>query len=163
METTLWAKLPDGLTESAELIVTGPDDFRTEEDLRADNYLPLVYTAPPDVPAGRGYYWNARYRRIEDERIEQFWVEEEAPVVPRTISKFKLKLAIAQAGLLSDFTTLLSQVEVAPGYMGDEAFRDAVTLDDDNPKFKAAVQLVKQQFGMTDEEVERILAASVAD
>lgn len=152
----LYAQLPDGETESA--IITATDANEPPEGC-----LPLVYTDPPDVPAGRGYQWGARYRRVEGERIEQFWVEEEAPVVPRTISKFKLKLAIAQAGLLSDFTNLLSQVEVAPGYMGDEAFRDAVTLDDDNPKFKAAVKLVKQQFGMTDEEVERILAASVAD
>lgn len=125
--------------------------------LERDGFLPIGPT--PEKP-GDGYA--RRYDvSLDGKSIVVSW--EIPPPPPRTISKFKLKLAIAQAGLLQQFTALLSQVEVAPGYWGDEAFADAVTLDEDNEKFKDAVKAVKQQFGMTDEEVERILAASVAD
>lgn len=152
----LYATLPNGATESAEHTVVDAEE-------QPDGFLPLVYTDRPDSTARRGYQWGARYRRIDGERVEQFWVEEEVPVVPRTFSKFKLKLAIASEGYLDEFTAMLSSFEVVPGYMGDEAFRDAVTLDEDHPKFKEAVRLAKDNLGLTDEEVERILAASVAD
>lgn len=136
-----------------------------EPYLNSQGWYRLETTPAPETQDG--YHAEARYAYDSAEtptRIVQSWeVVQDPPPPPRTISKFKLKLAIAQAGLLSQFTSLLSQVEVAPGYMGDAAFADAVTLDEDNPKFAAAVQLVKQQFGLTDEQVEAILAASIAD
>lgn len=91
-------------------------------------------------------------------------VEEETPdpSAPRTFSKFKLKLAIASKGYLDEFTSMLAEVEVAPGYNGAAAFADAVTLDEDHPKFKDAVKKAKDNLGLTDDDVERILAASVA-
>ena len=120
---------------------------------------------PAPTPA-EGFHVERRFAYDSDEKptaIVESWIEvQNPPAPPRTFSKYKLKLAIAQAGLLSQFTALLAQVEVAPGYMGDEAFRDASTLDEDHPKFKEGVAAVKSQFGLTDAEIETILSASVA-
>lgn len=124
--------------------------------------LPFDATPMPEEPAPAGSHYEARYSVI-DERIGQTWVAvEDPPAPPRTFSKFKLKLAIADAGFLSEFEQLLASVEVKPGYSGASAFSDAVTLDEDHPKFEEAVAAVKQTFGLTDEQIEAILAASVA-
>ncbi len=46
--------------------------------------------------------------------------------------------------------------------MASDAFADAVNLSESNDGFKAAVQAAKTALGVTDEQVEAILAASVA-
>lgn len=124
-------------------------------------YFPLVTPVQPEPR--EGYHYEARYTDDGD-RIVTSWVEaENPPPPPRTFSKFKLKLAIANAGFLAQFEQMLAQVEVLPGYSGAAAFADAITLDEDHPKFAAAVVLAKQEFGLTDEQVEEILAESVAE
>lgn len=138
--------------------VTGelPEDY-----LATLGFYPLDETPMPE--ARDGWHYEARYA-LTCSRIVQSWVEvENPPAPPRTFSKYKLKLAIADAGLLSQFEALLSSVEVRPGYSGAAAFADAVTLDEDNLKFAEAVAAVKQTFGLTDEQVEAILASSVAE
>lgn len=136
-----------------------------EAYLNSQGWYRLAETPMPEPRTG--YHYERRFAYDNDEAptaIVRSWVEvEDPPPPPRTFSKFKLKLAIASAGYLDEFTTMLSSVEVAPGYMGDEAFRDAVTLDEDHPKFRDAVQMAKDNIGLTDEQVEAILAASVAD
>lgn len=125
-------------------------------------WMPVRRTPRPDDPSPDHHY-EERYA-VDAEGILASWVEvEDPPPPPRTFSKFRLKLAIANAGFLSQFTQMLAQVEVLPGYSGADAFADAVTLDEDHPKFAAAVALAKQEFGLTDEQVEAILAASVAE
>jgi len=160
----IYAKLPDGATESAEHTATAPDSFRTEADLLAGGFLPLAQTDPPDEDAGTGYYWNARYK-VEEGRVVQFWVREQAAVSPRVFSRLKLKMALARQGLLPQFLAVLEQIELVPGsgYMASEAFGDAVTLSEDYDGFAAAVAAVKTALGVTDDDVERILAASVAE
>lgn len=121
---------------------------------------------PAPTPA-EGYHVERRYAYDDagaPTAIVESWVEvQDPPAPPRTFSKYKMKLAIAQAGYLDEFTAMLASVEVAPGYNGAEAFRDALTLDEDHQKFKAAVKMAKDNLGLTDEDVERILAASVAE
>ena len=130
------------------------------EYLATLGYYPLVETPAP-APA-EGCHVEPRYA-LEGGEVVKGWVQvEDPPPSPRTFSKYKMKLAIAQAGYLDEFTAMLASVEVAPGYNGAEAFRDALTLDEDHQKFKAAVKMAKDNLGLTDEDVERILAASVA-
>lgn len=130
--------------------------------LESLGWKPVFRPQMPDDPR-EGYHYEARYADEED-GIRVSWVEvQDPPPPPRTFSKFKLKLAIANAGFLAQFEQMLAQVEVLPGYSGAAAFADAVTLDEDHPKFAAAVALAKQEFGLTDEQVEAILAASVAE
>ena len=147
------ARLPDGRTVAGEL----PADY-----LASLGYHPLDEAQRPSEDPAAGTHWEARYA-LDGGDVVQSWVQvENPPPPPRTFSKFRLKLAIASAGFLPQFEQLLASVEVLPGYSGAAAFADAVTLDEDNEKFKDAVKAVKSQFGLTDEQVEEILAASVA-
>ena len=148
------ARLPDGRTVSGEL----PADY-----LATLGYHPLDEAPRPSEDPAAGTHWEPRYALAEG-RVAQSWIEvPDPPAPPRTISKFKLKLAIASAGFLPQFEQLLASVEVLPGYSGAAAFADAVTLDEDHPKFRDAVAAVRERFGLTAEEVEAILAASVAE
>lgn len=104
------------------------------------------------------------------ELMSEAYYAEESPeeyeevVLPRTFSKLKLKMALAQAGVLQQFLTALQGVELidGSGYMASDAFADAVNLSEANDGFKAAVKAAKTALGVTDEDVERILSASVA-
>lgn len=114
-----------------------------------------------------GYHEEKRYAYDDAEnptKIVQTWVQvEDPPAPPRVFSKLKLKGAIAQAGLLSAFKDMLSGMEVATGYSALEAFNDAVNLSEAHPKFADAIAVAKQTLPVTDEQIEAILAASVAD
>ena len=135
-----------------------------EPYLNSQGWYRLVETPMPT--ARDGYHYEFRFAYDDESAptaILKNWVEvQNPPDPPRTFSKYKLKLAIADAGFLAEFEQLLASVEVRPGYSGAKAFADAVTLDEDNEKFNDAVKAVKQAFGIPDAQVETILAASVA-
>lgn len=167
----MYAKLIDQTTISTNPPRSATIDGRSvtgelpEPYLNSIGWYRLDTTPAPETQ--EGYHAEPRYAYDNDEaptRIVQSWeVVQDPPPPPRTISKFKLKLAIASKGFLPQFEQLLASVEVLPGYSGAAAFADAVTLDEDNEKFKDAVKAVKSQFGLTDEQVEQILSASIAD
>lgn len=124
-------------------------------------FLPFDETPAPEPR--EGYHEEARYA-VADGRIVQSWVEvANPPPPPRVFSKLKLKGAIATAGLLPAFKEMLAGMEVAPGYTAQEAFDDAVNLSEAHPKFADAVAVAKQILPVTDEQIEAILAASVAE
>ena len=158
-ETTLDRNIPRRAEWQGRVVI---GDITTIPGLPESlGFLPLDETPMPEQPAPEGSHYEPRFSVI-DERIAETWVAvQDPPPPPRTFSKFKLKLAIAGAGFLSQFEQMLAQVEVLPGYTGAAAFADAVTLDEDHPKFAAAVALAKQEFGLTDEQVEEILTNSV--
>lgn len=124
-------------------------------------------TETPAPETQDGYHAEPRYAYDSEEApttIVQSWeVVQDAPPPPRVFSKLKLKGAIATAGLLPAFKEMLSGMEVAPGYTAKEAFDDAVNLSEAHPKFADAVAVAKQILPVTDEQIEAILAASVAD
>lgn len=160
-QTTISTNPPREATiDGAQVVGELPESY-----LNSQGWYRLEQTPAPETQAG--YHAEKRYAYDSDEtptRIVQSWeVVQDPPPPPRTISKFKLKLAIASKGFLPQFEQLLASVEVLPGYSGAAAFADAVTLDEDNEKFKDAVKSVKQQFGLTDAEVEEILSASIAE
>ena len=136
-----------------------------EAYLNSQRWYRLETTPAPDTQDG--YHAEPRYAYDSDEaptRIVQSWVEvADPPAPPRVFSKLKLKGAIATAGLLPAFKEMLSGMEVAPGYTAKEAFDDAVNLSEAHPKFADAVAVAKQILPVTDEQIEAILAASVAD
>ena len=160
-QTTISTNPPrSAIIDGAQVVGDLPEPY-----LNTQGWYRLETTPAPDTQDG--YHAEPRYAYDSEEtptRIVQSWeVVQDAPPPPRTISKFKLKLAIASKGFLAQFEQLLASVEVLPGYSGAAAFADAVTLDEDNPKFVSAVEIVKTEFGMTDEQIEAILAASVAE
>ena len=135
--------------------------------LESLGYYRLVETDMPTPP--EGYHEEKRYAYDDAEHptvIVQTWAEvEDPPAPPRTFSRLKLKIALAKQGLLQQFLAVLQNIELVPnsGYMASEAFGDAVTLSEGFEGFGDAVSAVKTALGVTDAQVEAILAASVAD
>ena len=108
-----------------------------------------------------GYHYEARYAYDSAEaptRVVRSWAEvQDPPPPPRSLSKRKLYRALGAAGIW----------EGAKSYMESagcwEDWQYATTLDEDDPLIVAAVAALKQSLGLTDEQVEAILAASVAE
>lgn len=165
-ETQINTTIPKSGRDAQGRLVTGGLTNRPDV-LALLGYYPLIEEDEPSEQLA-GHHYEKRYDPPnENNEIVQHWISVEDPPVPvpppRTFSKYKLKLEIAKAGLLDDFMQLLESVEVIPGYNGAEAFNDALTLDEDNDKFKDAVRFAKSELGLTDEDVERILAAAVSE
>ena len=118
-------------------------------------FLPFDETPAPEPR--EGYHEEARYA-VADGRIVQSWVEvENPPPPPRVFSKRKLYRALSAAEV---WTPAKAYMEQAGCW---EDWEYATTLDEDDPLLVAAVAALKTQLGLTDEQVEAILAASVAE
>lgn len=150
----------EAVIDGAQVVGELPESY-----LNSIGWYRLEETPAPEPR--EGYHFEARYAYDSAEaptRVVRSWAEvQDPPPPPRVFSKLKLKGAIATAGLLPAFKEMLSGMEVAPGYTAKEAFDDAVNLSEAHPKFADAVAVAKQILPVTDEQIEAILAASVAD
>ena len=118
-------------------------------------FLPFDETPAPEPR--EGYHEEARYA-VADGRIVQSWVEvANPPPPPRVFSRRKLYRALSAAEV---WTPAKAYMEQAGCW---EDWEYATTLDEDDPLLVAAVAALKTQLGLTDEQVEAILAASVAE
>jgi len=118
-------------------------------------FKPLWIPVKPEPQ--EGYHIEARYSD-EDDGIHTTWVEvADPPPPPRTFSKRKLYRALSTADV---WTAAKAYMESAGVW---EDWEYATTLDEDDPLLVAAVAALKTQLGLTDEQVEAILAASVAE
>ena len=140
----------DGSTVCGQL----PEDY-----LNSIGWYRLEETPAPEPR--EGYHYEARYAYDSAEaptRVVRSWAEvEDPPPPPRSLSKRKLYRALVAAGIW----------EGAKSYMEGagcwEDWQYATTLDEDDPLIVSAVAALKAQLGLTDEQVEAILAASVAE
>ncbi|MBQ1242510.1 MAG: hypothetical protein IIX99_04840 [Oscillospiraceae bacterium] len=140
----------DGSTVCGQL----PEDY-----LNSIGWYRLEETPMPEPR--EGYHFEARYAYDSAEaptRVVRSWAEvQDPPPPPRSLSKRKLYRALGAAGIW----------EGAKSYMESagcwEDWQYATTLDEDDPLIVAAVAALKQSLGLTDEQVEAILAASVAE
>ena len=140
----------DGSTVCGQL----PEDY-----LNSIGWYRLEETPAPEPR--EGYHFEARYAYDSAEaptRVVRSWAEvQDPPPPPRSLSKRKLYRALGAAGIW----------EGAKSYMEGagcwEDWQYATTLDEDDPLIVAAVAALKQSLGLTDEQVEAILAASVAE
>lgn len=118
-------------------------------------FLPFDETPAPEPR--EGYHEEARYA-VADGRIVQSWVEvANPPPPPRVFSKRKLYRALSAAEVWAPAKAYMEQA----GCWEDWEY--ATTLDEDDPLLVAAVNALKTQLGLTDEQVEAILAASVVE
>ena len=118
----------------------------------------LPYDAEPQPEPPVGYHEEARYA-VEDGRIKQSWVEvQDPPPPPRSLSKVKLMRALKARSL---WLTVKAFIAAREDY--SDEWELSTTLDEDNELVVAAVAALKAQLGLTDEQVEQILAASVAE
>lgn len=118
-------------------------------------FLPFDETPAPEPR--EGYHEEARYA-VADGRIVQSWVEvANPPPPPRVFSKRKLYRALSAAEVWAPAKSYMEQA----GCWEDWEY--ATTLDEDDPLLVAAIAALKAQLGLTDEQIEAILAASVAE
>jgi hypothetical protein len=118
-------------------------------------FLPVDEAEKPD-PAD-GCHVEARYAE-QDGQIKQSWVQvENPPPPPRVFSKRKLYRALAAAGVWAQAKDYME----GAGCWEDWSY--ATTLDEDDDLLVAAVAALKSQLGLTDQQVEAILAASEAE
>ena len=130
-----------------------------EDYLNSIGWYRLEETPAPEPM--EGYHFEARYAYDSAEaptRVVRSLAEvQDPPPPPRSLSKRKLYRALGAAGIW----------EGAKSYMESagcwEDWQYATTLDEDDPLIVAAVAALKQSLGLTDEQVEAILAASVAE
>ena len=140
----------DGSTVCGQL----PEDY-----LNSLRWYRLEETPMPEPR--EGYHFEQRFAYDDAEaptRVVRSWAEvQNPPPPPRSLSKRKLYRALGAAGIW----------EGAKSYMESagcwEDWQYATTLDEDDPLIVAAVAALKAQLGLTDEQVEAILAASVAE
>lgn len=78
----------------------------------------------------------------------------------RSFSKIRLKMAIAKAGLLQAFETMLSSIEIAPGYTALDAWNDAQVIRDDFEGFNGMIETIKTSLGVSNEIIEQILSSA---
>ena len=103
------------------------------------------------------------YRYDEDENaVVAEYTYEDAPKPVRTFSKLKLYGALTQAGLWDVFESWL-KTQTINGVNAYTAFSLAQDLNDANELFNGVVESAKTALGVSDEVVEMILEASVAD
>ena len=131
-------------------------DLSTIEGLpQSLGFFPLIVPVQPEPR--EGYHYEPRYENAGD-RIVQSWVEvADPPAPPRVFSKRKLYRALAAAEVWAGAKAYMEQAGVW------EDWEYATTLDEDDPLLVAAVGALKTQLGLADEQVEAILAASVAE
>ncbi len=84
------------------------------------------------------------------------------PMLPhgRVFSRLYLELAIAKLGLIDQFDALLKRIEIEPGYSAYRAFERANEISEDFPGFNEHLQTIKTELGLTDQQVESVLASA---
>lgn len=131
-----------------------------EAYLNSQRWYRLETTPAPETQDG--YHAEPRYAYDNDEaptRIVQSWVEvENPPPPPRSLSKVKLMRALKARSL---WLPVKAFIEASEDYADEWSL--STTLDEDDPLLVAAVAALKTELGLTDEQVEAILAASVAE
>jgi hypothetical protein len=140
----------DGSTVCGQL----PEDY-----LNSIGWYRLEETPAPEPR--EGYHFEARYAYDSAEaptRVVRSWAEvQDPPPPPRSLSKRKLYRALSAAGIWEPVKAYMESV----GAWTD--FDLATTLDEDDPLIVAAVAALRQSLGLSDEQVEAILTASVAE
>ena len=156
---------------------------RPIEDGKKIEYAPVILPPNPGAPTEEdyndaGWYANAvqppivpegmmvdtiTYRYDEEENaVVADYTFKEAPKPIRTFSKLKLYGALTQAGLWDTFEAWL-KTQTINGVNAYTAFSLAQDLNDANELFNGVVESAKTALGVSDEVVEMILQASIAD
>lgn len=118
--------------------------------------------APPKCD--EGYHAVPDGYDLKDGKWVRKWrIEKLPPPPPRIFSKLKIKIAIARLGKLAELEAYLATIEIAPNYTALAAWNDAQNLSENFDGFADIFAKIKAEFGISDEEGEKILSACVAD
>lgn len=145
--------LPDGST------VINPTD---EQYLAANQFLVI-----DEMPVREGYYYTHKDWVEDVEAKTATHIFEEHKIEPvkkiRHFSKLKLYVVMTKLGITDEqFMAWLATKEVeVEGVLirGDIAYNRAQDLTDNHPAFESIVKDAQSQFGIDDEQLEKILEA----
>lgn len=97
----------------------------------------------------------------------QLWVREArvalGAAMPKVYSRIKLEIALAVRGKYADLETLLSGIEIAPGYTAWTAWKSAQVIQDDFAGFKGYYARIIAALNIDKAEADAILASCLAD
>ena len=160
-----FGKLNDGRIEYAPstLCIRGRYIMTpTAEDYIFCKWSPVVDT-PPTTPAPEGYHWAATGWEVVYDTIKRVYTAVvNPPPMPRKFSKLKLYAALTTAGLWDGLENWL-KTQTVEGVNAYTAFSLAQDLSDGHPLFAQYYAAAKSVLGVTDEQAEAILAASLED
>lgn len=157
MTETRYAKIIDGRPDFAGAVITLPDGRRvanpTEAHLHAAGYKPYI-DEPPQTDAehyAAPIGWEDRDGAIR----RTYEVRELPPPPPRTFSKYRLVSALMQADLWTGVKAWIENTEGAY-----DLYLAAEDISEDEPLLAQGIAALKSELGITDEQVEAILAAA---
>ena len=133
----------------------------TSADFASMGYLPLVDRRPFAAPEGK--HW-VRMATIEPDNGTQYrWkyvLNDNPPAPPRKWSRRSLKMALADADVLSAVKVILSNMEIAPEYTAWEALSDDNHIEEGYPdaaRWSALLDRVAEGLGKSRQEIDAFL------
>ena len=140
----------DGVLVTGEL----PEPY-----LNSLGWYRLRETPAPD--AREGYHVERRYAYDDagaPTAIVESWVEvQDPPPPPRSLSRKKLRDAFVELGV---WNAVRDYLQTSDKW---EIFLLSTTLDEDNELVQEAIGALRETFGLSQEQIESILSASVAE
>jgi len=131
-----------------------------EAYLNSQNWFRLTETPMPDNPQ-EGYHVERRYAYDDagaPTAIVESWVEvQDPPAPPRSLSRKKLRDAFVELGV---WNAVRDYLQTSDKW---EIFLLSTTLDEDNELVQEAIGALRETFGLSQEQIESILSASVAE
>ena len=144
----MYGRIVDGRFEKAPNCIK--NDFNlTAEKYSAVGYLPVVEEAP-NPPEGM----EPAYREYveEDGKIVHRWKYRVPMKVPRVFSKLRAVEALMELGVWGEVRAWIEEQGLYDLYLA------AVEFSEDDERFITGVSVLKEKLGLTDEQVESILA-----
>ena len=144
----MYGRIIDGRFEKAPNCIN--NDFNlTDEKYSAVGYLPVVEEAP-NPPEGM----EPSYREFveEDGKIIHRWRYHTPAKPPRVFSKLRAVEALTELGVWGEVKAWIEEQGLYDLYLA------AVEFSEDDERFVAGVSALKSKLGLSDEQVESILA-----
>lgn len=128
--------------------------IRRSEESPGEGFYPVEKIGPKPVPTGReqlGYTYTLDETR--GVMRKEYFLE----TPPRTFSKLRLVAALMDAGYWTQVKAFIEARGLMDLYLAAQTFRE------DDPHFAPALEELKSQLAVPDEEVEKILSAAQTD
>lgn len=144
----MYGRIVDGRFEKAPNCINNDFNLSAEKYLEA-GYLPVIEEAP-NPPEGM----EPAYREYveEDGKIVYRWRYRVPVKVPRVFSKLRAVEALMELGVWGEVRAWIEEQGLYDLYLA------AVEFSEDDERFVAGVSALKSKLGLTDEQVENILA-----
>ena len=144
----MYGRIVDGRFERAPNCINNDFNLSAEKYLEA-GYLPVIEEAP-NPPEGM----EPAYREYVEEggKIVYRWRYRVPVKVPRVFSKLRAVEALMELGVWGEVRAWIEEQGLYDLYLA------AVEFSEDDERFVAGVSALKSKLGLTDEQVENILA-----